>query len=220
VLRTDLATDIPPVVGDRVQLQQVILNLLINSLEAVSSVADRPRELLVRSRQYASDQVLIAMEDSAVGIDSQNLEKIFDAFYTTKSQGMGMGLAISRPIIENHGGGCGPYQMTVPARRFNLHWTLVLKSKDRWSTIRCAAGLSFRQSCVQLRGTSAFCSVWRRTTYESAAPTTLFTALEQLSPRSSPLDLRASTGVFSVAIPLSRIAPDHTGTSASNEHSQ
>jgi signal transduction histidine kinase len=104
VLRTDLATDIPPVVGDRVQLQQVILNLLINRLEAVSSVADRPRELLVRSRQYASDQVLIAMEDSAVGIDSQNLEKIFDAFYTTKSQGMGMGLAISRPIIENHGG--------------------------------------------------------------------------------------------------------------------
>ena len=100
----DLATDIPPLLGDRVQLQQVILNLVMNGVEAMASVADRPRELLIRSRQHESDKVLVAVRDSGIGIDRQNIEEIFNAFYTTKSQGMGMGLAISRSIIENHGG--------------------------------------------------------------------------------------------------------------------
>ena len=103
-LRTDLAADLPPVAGDRVQLQQVILNLVMNGVEAMSSVADRPRQLLVRSRQHESDQVLVAVQDSGIGIERQNLEKIFDTFYTTKPQGMGMGLAISRSIVEKHGG--------------------------------------------------------------------------------------------------------------------
>jgi PAS domain S-box-containing protein len=103
-LRMELAGDLPPVSGDRVQLQQVILNLVMNGVEAMSSVADRPRELLVRSRQHESDKVLVAIQDSGIGIDRENLEKIFNAFYTTKSQGMGMGLTISRSIIENHGG--------------------------------------------------------------------------------------------------------------------
>jgi signal transduction histidine kinase len=103
-LRMELAADVPPVLGDRVQLQQVILNLVMNGVEAMASVADRPRELLIRSRQHESDQVLVAVQDSGIGIDQQNLEKIFNAFYTTKSQGMGMGLAISRSIVENHGG--------------------------------------------------------------------------------------------------------------------
>ena len=103
-LRTELADDLPLVVGDRVQLQQVILNLVMNGVEAMASVADRPRELFIRSRQHESDKVLIAVQDSGIGIDQQNLEKLFDAFYTTKSQGMGMGLAISRSIVENHGG--------------------------------------------------------------------------------------------------------------------
>jgi len=103
-LRMDLATDIPPLLGDRVQLQQVILNLVMNGVEAMASVADRPRELLIRSRQHESDKVLVAVRDSGIGIDRQNIEEIFNAFYTTKSQGMGMGLAISRSIIENHGG--------------------------------------------------------------------------------------------------------------------
>ena len=102
-LRTDLA-DVPPVQGDRVQLQQVLLNLFMNGVEAMASLAERPRELLIYSRQHEPDQVLVAVQDSGVGIDAQNLEKIFDAFYTTKSQGMGMGLAISRSIVENHGG--------------------------------------------------------------------------------------------------------------------
>ena len=103
-LRTDLAADLPYVLGDRVQLQQVILNLIMNGIEAMASVAVRPRELLIRSRQLESDQVLVAVQDSGIGIDSQDLEKIFDAFYTTKLQGLGMGLAISRSIVENHGG--------------------------------------------------------------------------------------------------------------------
>jgi PAS domain S-box-containing protein len=103
-LRMELAGDLPPVLGDRVQLQQVILNLVMNGVEAMSSVADRPRELLIRSRQHESDKVLVAVQDSGIGIDGQNLEKIFNAFYTTKSQGMGMGLAISRSIVENHNG--------------------------------------------------------------------------------------------------------------------
>jgi len=103
-LRTELAHDLPPVVGDRVQLQQVILNLVMNGVEAMASVADRPRELLIRSRRHESDQVLVAVQDSGIGIDRQNLEEIFNAFYTTKSQGMGIGLAISRSIVENHNG--------------------------------------------------------------------------------------------------------------------
>ena len=103
-LRTELAGELPLVLGDRVQLQQVILNLVMNAVEAMASVTDRPRELLVRSRQHEADKVLVAVQDSGIGIVAQNLEKIFDAFYTTKSQGMGMGLAISRSIVENHGG--------------------------------------------------------------------------------------------------------------------
>jgi PAS domain S-box-containing protein len=103
-LRMELAADVSPVLGDRVQLQQVILNLVMNGVEAMASVADRPRELLIYSRQHESDKVLVAVQDSGIGIDRQNLEKVFNAFYTTKSQGMGMGLAISRSIVENHGG--------------------------------------------------------------------------------------------------------------------
>jgi PAS domain S-box-containing protein len=104
VLQMDLAADVPPVFGDRIQLQQVILNLVMNGIEAMDTVTDRPREMLIRSSQHESDQLLVAVQDSGIGIDGQNLGKIFDAFYTTKPQGMGMGLAISRSIVENHGG--------------------------------------------------------------------------------------------------------------------
>jgi signal transduction histidine kinase len=76
----------------------------MNGIEAMNTITDRPREMLIRSSQHESNQVLVAVQDSGIGIDSHNLEKIFDAFYTTKSQGMGMGLAISRSIVQNHGG--------------------------------------------------------------------------------------------------------------------
>ena len=104
VLRTELAADLPFVLGDRVQLQQVLLNLIINGVEAMSSMADGPRELLVYSRLHESKQVLVGVQDFGAGIEPENLKKIFDPFYTTKSQGLGMGLAISRSIVENHGG--------------------------------------------------------------------------------------------------------------------
>lgn len=104
VLRTELARDLPFVLGDRVQVQQVLLNLILNALEAMSAVADGRRELLVYSRLHESNQVLVGVQDSGAGIEPENLKKIFDPFYTTKSQGMGMGLAISRSIVENHGG--------------------------------------------------------------------------------------------------------------------
>jgi len=103
-LRMELATNLPQILGNRVQLQQVILNLVMNGIEAMSEIADRSRDLLIRSCKYESDKVLVAVQDSGVGLDWQNLGKIFDAFYTTKSQGMGMGLAICRSIVENNGG--------------------------------------------------------------------------------------------------------------------
>jgi signal transduction histidine kinase len=103
-LQMELAAGLPAVFGDRVQLQQVILNLVMNGVDAMSLVTDRPRELLISSRQYQSEQALVAVRDSGVGLDGLDLEEIFNAFYTTKPQGMGMGLAISRSIIEDHGG--------------------------------------------------------------------------------------------------------------------
>jgi PAS domain S-box-containing protein len=104
VLRMALAAGLPRVMGDRVQLQQVILNLVMNGIEAMSAVMDRPHDLLIRSDQYESDKVLIAVEDSGIGLNSENLDHLFAAFFTTKPKGMGLGLAISRSIVENHGG--------------------------------------------------------------------------------------------------------------------
>ncbi len=100
----NLNSDLPLVLGDRIQLQQVILNLVMNGIEAMNTVTDPPREMIIRSSPHASDKILVGVHDTGIGIDSENLAKIFDTFYTTKSQGMGMGLAISRSIIENHGG--------------------------------------------------------------------------------------------------------------------
>lgn len=100
----ELSADLPRVVGDRVQLQQVILNLVMNGLEAMTAVTDRRRELIIRTKQADIDKVLIALQDSGVGLKADSLEHLFHAFFTTKPKGMGMGLAISRSIVENHGG--------------------------------------------------------------------------------------------------------------------
>ena len=103
-IRIELTPNLPRVSGDRIQLQQVILNLVINGIEAMASITDYPRELLIRSSQHESGKVLVAVSDTGAGLDQEEFEKIFDAFYSTKSQGLGMGLAISRSIVEDHGG--------------------------------------------------------------------------------------------------------------------
>jgi NO-binding membrane sensor protein with MHYT domain len=103
-LRTELASALPPVLGDRVQLQQVVINLLINGVEAMAPVTDRPREILIRSQQHEAGQVHVAVLDSGIGVDSETAERLFSAFFTTKPSGMGMGLSISRSIIRAHGG--------------------------------------------------------------------------------------------------------------------
>jgi C4-dicarboxylate-specific signal transduction histidine kinase len=104
IIRTRMADDLPVVRGDRVQLQQLVLNLIMNAVEAMSDVEDRPREILISTQQGDRGEVLVAVQDSGVGLDPQGKEKLFDAFYTSKRVGMGMGLAISRSIVEHHGG--------------------------------------------------------------------------------------------------------------------
>ena len=104
ILRTELVDDLPPVMGDRVQLQQVILNLLRNATDAMSGIEDRPRLLIVRTERDGDDAVRMMVQDSGAGIDPRNMDRLFDAFYTTKSAGMGMGLSVSRSIIESHHG--------------------------------------------------------------------------------------------------------------------
>jgi signal transduction histidine kinase len=104
VLRTKLADGLPPVGGDRVQLQQVIMNLLRNAADAMSGVDDRPRRLVISSAPDAEDRVRLSVEDSGIGIDAEAGERLFDAFYTTKSDGMGMGLSVSRSVVESHNG--------------------------------------------------------------------------------------------------------------------
>ena len=104
VLESELADDLPNVTGDRVQLQQVILNLLRNASDAMVDVHDRPRQLLVKTEQGDGDRVRLTVRDVGIGVDPQVVDKLFDAFYTTKSDGMGIGLSVSRSIIERHHG--------------------------------------------------------------------------------------------------------------------
>jgi len=104
VLRSELADGLPPVMGDRVQLQQVILNLLLNASDAMSGVDDRPRDLVVSTAFDEGDCVRVAVQDTGVGFDPADMERLFEAFYTTKSKGMGIGLSVSRSIIERHDG--------------------------------------------------------------------------------------------------------------------
>jgi len=103
-VRTHLSEDLPLVTGDRVQLQQVVLNLMLNALEAMDTVEDRPRQLVIRTECDEGEQVRLTVEDSGPGFDPKNAEKLFDTFYTTKDEGMGIGLSISRSIVENHQG--------------------------------------------------------------------------------------------------------------------
>jgi C4-dicarboxylate-specific signal transduction histidine kinase len=103
-IRSELAEELPPVPAHQAQLQQVVVNLVMNAVDAMSTVANRVRSLRVKTEMQESDYLLITVEDSGTGIDAENIDRIFDAFYTTKSHGMGMGLSICRSVVEGHGG--------------------------------------------------------------------------------------------------------------------
>jgi PAS domain S-box-containing protein len=103
-LRTELADGLPAVTGDRVQLQQVILNLLLNAVQAMNSVDDRSRRLMIRTEREGEDHVRLTVQDVGVGFDGKDVDRLFEAFYTTKTSGMGIGLSVSRSIIESHHG--------------------------------------------------------------------------------------------------------------------
>jgi C4-dicarboxylate-specific signal transduction histidine kinase len=122
-VKLDLSPELPLVLGDSVQLQQVILNLLVNGIEAMTTVVDRPRTLTLRSESSRDSQICIAVQDSGIGLSHEVISRLFEPFFTTRTQGMGMGLSISRSIIEAHGGrlwaepngsGGATFQFTLP----------------------------------------------------------------------------------------------------------
>jgi C4-dicarboxylate-specific signal transduction histidine kinase len=123
-LKTQLPADLPPVAADRVQLQQVFLNLIVNAIDALKAVGTGPREVTVTTERDKASGVLATVRDSGVGLEAEKLQDIFEPFHTTKSDGMGMGLTISRSIIEAHGGRLwatpnkprgATFQLTLPA---------------------------------------------------------------------------------------------------------
>ena len=120
ILRTELADDLPWVTGDRVQLQQVILNLLLNASDAMSGVHDRPRQVLISTDREERNRVRLTVRDAGVGFDPQAVNRLFDAFYTTKSGGMGIGLSVSRSIIERHHGRLGAALNEGPGATFSF----------------------------------------------------------------------------------------------------
>jgi PAS domain S-box-containing protein len=119
-LRTELAPALPEVLADPVQLQQVLINLVINGIEAMQPLTDRPRQLVIRSRQEEADQVLVTVTDSGVGISAENADQLFNPFFTTKPGGLGMGLSICRSIIEAHGGRLSASGNIGPGATFQL----------------------------------------------------------------------------------------------------
>jgi PAS domain S-box-containing protein len=130
ITRTELGDQLPPVTGDRVQLQEVILNLVRNASDAMSTVEDRPRQLLIMTEPDEADQVRLSVQDAGVGFDPQAIKKLFEAFYTTKDDGMGIGLSVSRSIIESHHGRLwatpndGPgatFSFSIPRRTTNQY---------------------------------------------------------------------------------------------------
>jgi C4-dicarboxylate-specific signal transduction histidine kinase len=120
ILRLNLADDLPLVAGDRVQLQQVILNLLRNASDAMIGVDDRPRVLLIRTERDEGDCVRLTVQDAGIGFGAQGADKLFEPFYTTKTGGMGIGLSVSRSIIESHRGRLWATQNDGPGAAFSF----------------------------------------------------------------------------------------------------
>jgi C4-dicarboxylate-specific signal transduction histidine kinase len=120
ILRSELRDDLPPVAAVRVQLQQVILNLIRNASDAMRDTEDRPRLLLIRTTQDEDDSVRLTVEDSGVGLDTQTTERLFEEFYTTKSNGMGIGLSVSRSIVERFHGRMWAMRNSGPGSSFSF----------------------------------------------------------------------------------------------------
>jgi C4-dicarboxylate-specific signal transduction histidine kinase len=127
-VRTELAEALPQIMGDRVQLQQVVMNLIINSIDAMKDV-EGTRELTINSRRAEGEQVMVSVTDTGVGLPSQQADQIFDAFFSTKAHGTGMGLRISRSIVESHGGRLWATDNSPRGASFNL--TLPTKVEPR-----------------------------------------------------------------------------------------
>ena len=128
LLRLELAPALPLVLADRIQLQQVILNLIVNGIEAMQAVTDRPRELVIQTHQDETHQILLTVKDCGIGIAADNADRLFDAFFTTKSSGMGMGLSICRSIVDTHGGRLSASGNVGPGATFQF--TLPLHQED------------------------------------------------------------------------------------------
>jgi len=135
-LRLELAEGLSLVTGDRVQLQQVILNLILNASDAMSGVEDRARQLLIRTESNGDDGVRLTVQDTGVGFERQHVEQLFDAFYTTKRKGMGMGLSVSRSIIESHRGRLWAALNEGPGARFSFSIPSKIAGNRRQSTAR------------------------------------------------------------------------------------
>jgi C4-dicarboxylate-specific signal transduction histidine kinase len=121
VMSIDLAAGLPRVRGDRVQLQQVMVNLIMNAVDAIHTISDGPREILIRTdKEPESESVIVSVEDSGMGINAEQMERIFEPFFTTKDQGIGMGLSISRSILENHSGKLSALRRTPRGAKFEF----------------------------------------------------------------------------------------------------
>jgi signal transduction histidine kinase len=125
-VKTEFAQGLPIIAGDRVQLQQVVLNLILNALQAMGAVTEGARQVLITTSQIESNDLYVGVQDTGPGLNPETLSRLFEPFYTTKPDGMGMGLSICRSIIEAHGGrlwvsACQPrgalFQFAIPARR-------------------------------------------------------------------------------------------------------
>jgi PAS domain S-box-containing protein len=128
-IRTELAAELPPVLGDRVQLQQVMMNLMLNGMEAMKDV-DGTRELAIKSQRTENEQVLVTVSDTGVGLPAQQADQIFKAFFTTKSHGTGMGLSISRSIVESHGGRLWAAENSPRGASFHFALTTKVEAKE------------------------------------------------------------------------------------------
>jgi PAS domain S-box-containing protein len=145
VLRTELADGLPNVSGDRVQLQQVILNLIQNGSDAMSTIDDRPREMLVKTERDGHEALRLTVRDVGIGLSEGNGGRLFDAFYTTKGDGMGIGLSVSRSIVERHGGRMWTAGNEGPGVSFSFSVPLLAEQKTDADTVARVARSMERQ---------------------------------------------------------------------------